>query len=292
MKKQTLKDIVDKKTSGEKITMLTAYDYPMARIIDQAGIDIILVGDSVANVVLGLDSTKAMTMDQMIYHASAVRRGAPNALVVGDMPFESYQVDSVRAACNAKRFVNEAGCDAIKLEWFDQCLDVAKEIIKSEVSVMGHIGLTPQTADRLGGFKVQGKDAESAKHLIDQAQALEQAGCFSLVLECIPDKIAQMITEKLSIPTIGIGAGPHCDGQVLVTHDILGFFDRFKPKFVKQYMDLSSMITGAVTLYRNEVLLSQFPSKEQSFIIKDEEMDKLRRNPASLKNAPGVNSHE
>ena len=276
MKKRTLKDILDKKLSNEKITMLTAYDYPTAKLIDQVGIDIILVGDSVANVVLGLESTKEMTMDQMIYHASAVRRGTEKALVVGDMPFESYQLDSAQATCNARRFVDEAGCDAIKLEWFDRCLEVVRKIVKSGIPVMGHIGLTPQTAEALGGFKVQGKDAESAKRLINQAEALEREGCFSLVLECIPDKIAEMITKKLKIPTIGIGAGPHCDGQVLVTHDILGLFDRFKPKFIKQYLDLSSMIKNAVTLYRNEVLSGQFPAKEQSFTMKEEEINKLR----------------
>ncbi|MDP8265014.1 MAG: 3-methyl-2-oxobutanoate hydroxymethyltransferase [Candidatus Aceula lacicola] len=276
MKKKIFKDILGKKLSGEKITMLTAYDYSMAKLIDQADIDMILVGDSVANVVLGLESTKEMTMDQMVYHASAVRRGAENALVVGDMPFESYQLDIAQATCNARRFIDEAGCDAIKLEWFDHCLEVAKEIIKAQIPVMGHIGLTPQTAEALGGFKVQGKDTESAKKLIDQAVALEQAGCFSLVLECIPDKIAEMITKKISIPTIGIGAGLFCDGQVLVTHDILGLFDRFKPKFSKQYLDLSSIISSAVMLYRNEVLSGQFPDKEHSFTVKQEVIDKLK----------------
>ena len=209
MIKQTYKNILSKKNIGEKITMLTAYDYPMAKIIDEVGIDIILVGDSVANVVLGLESTKDMTVDQMIYHASAVRRGVQNALIVADMPFESYQINPSDSISNAKRFIDEAGCDAVKIEWFDQCLEVVNGIIESKISVMGHIGLTPQTADRLGGFKVQGKDADSAKRLIDQAKSLEQAGCFSLVLECIPDRIAEMITRQLSIPTIGIGAGPH-----------------------------------------------------------------------------------
>ncbi len=276
MTKQTYKNILSKKKIDEKITMLTAYDYPMAKIIDEVGIDIILVGDSVANVVLGLESTKDMTVDQMIYHASAVSRGTQNALIVADMPFESYQINPSDAISNAKRFIGEAGCDAVKIEWFDQCLEVVNGIIKSKIPVMGHIGLTPQTADRLGGFKVQGKDAESAKRLIDQAKSLEEAGCFSLVLECIPDRIAEMITVQLSIPTIGIGAGPHCDGQVLVTHDILGLFDRFKPKFSKQYFNLSEMIKNAVSLYRNEVLSNQFPGKEHSFIVSEDVISKLK----------------
>jgi len=293
-KKITIKDILEKKKSGQKITMLTAYDYPLASLIDRAGIDIILVGDSLANVVLGLESTTQVGMAEMIHHSKAVARAVKSAMVVGDMPYESYQInpdDSVNpvrkstpsavegiisnGVKNARRFIDEANCDAVKLEWFDKCLEVSEAILKSGIQVMGHIGLTPQTADKLGGFKVQGRDAEQAKRLIKQAQDLEGIGCFSIVLECVPDKIAEIITHKLKIPTIGIGAGVNCDGQVLVTHDLLGLFERFKPKFVKQYVNLSSEILKAVQDYKSEVLEGRFPTKEHSFTIKQEELKKL-----------------
>jgi len=262
--------------------MLTAYDYPLASLIDKAGIDIILVGDSVANVVLGLDSTTKVGMTEMIHHAKAVTRAVKHALVVGDMPYDSYQalpdgrqVNPDESVKNAKRFIEEAKCDSVKLEWFDRCLEVTKEIIESGIAVMGHIGLTPQTADKLGGFKVQGKDAEAAKRLIEQAQALEKLGCFSIVLECVPDKIAKIITKELKIPTIGIGAGIDCDGQVLVTHDLLGLFERFTPKFVKKYINLSPLISKAIEEYKNEVMEGKFPTAEHSFTIKEEELRKL-----------------
>ncbi|MDP8265604.1 MAG: 3-methyl-2-oxobutanoate hydroxymethyltransferase [Candidatus Aceula meridiana] len=272
----TPQDICHKKKNQEKVVALTAYDYSMARLIDQAGVHIVLVGDSVANVVLGLDSTKEVGMAEMLHHAKAVSRGVQNALVVGDMPFESYQVDVSLAVDNAKKFIEEAGCGAVKLEWFDQCLEVTQAVVKSGIAVMGHIGLTPQTAEALGGFKVQGKDAESAKKLMDQAKALEKAGCFSLVLECIPERIAQYITENISIPTIGIGAGVHCDGQVLVVHDILGLFDRFRPKFVKQYVDLSAVIKKAVHDYKIDVIAERFPGKEHGFAINEQEFELLK----------------
>ncbi|MFA4842304.1 MAG: 3-methyl-2-oxobutanoate hydroxymethyltransferase, partial [Candidatus Omnitrophota bacterium] len=216
-----------------KITMLTAYDYPLGLLEDKAEIDMILVGDSLANVVLGLDSTTFVGMSEMLHHAKAVARAVKRALVIGDMPYEAYQVNPSEAVGNARRFIDEAKCDAVKLEWFDKCLEVSKEIIQDRIPLMGHIGLTPQTADKLGGFKVQGKDAEAAKRLIEQALALEELGCFSIVLECVPDRIAAMLTQKLKIPTIGIGAGVSCDGQVLVVHDMLGLFERYTPKFVK-----------------------------------------------------------
>lgn len=273
--KISLNDILDKKRRGEKITMLTAYDYPLASLIDRAGIDMILVGDSVANVVLGLESTTQVGMTEMIHHGKAVTRAVKQALVIGDMPYDSYQVNPQDSVKNAKRFIDEAKCDAVKLEWFDKCLEVTQEIIRAGIAVMGHIGLTPQTADKLGGFKVQGRDAEAAKRLIEQAAALEKLGCFSIVLECVPDKIAEMITKKLKIPTIGIGAGIHCDGQVLVTPDLLGLFERFKPKFVKQYINLSPMIQKAIEDYKNEVTEGKFPTKEHSFTIKEEELRKL-----------------
>jgi len=274
-KKITVQDIVSLKGKC-KITMLTAYDYPLASLVDRAGIDMILVGDSVANVVLGLDSTTKVGMTEMIHHAKAVTRAVKHALVIGDMPYESYQVNPADSVKNARRFIEEAKCDAVKLEWFDRCLEVTEQIIKTEIPVMGHIGLTPQTADKLGGFKVQGKDARTARRLIEQALALEKLGCFSLVLECVPDKIAEMITKNLKIPTIGIGAGINCDGQVLVTHDLLGLFERFTPKFVKKYINLAPMISQAIEEYKKEVIEGKFPTKNHSFTIKEEELRKLR----------------
>ena len=273
--KITVTDILEKKGRGEKITMLTAYDFPTASLIDKAGIDIVLVGDSVANVVLGLESTTQVGMTEMLHHAKAVKRGIKHAMIVGDMPYESYQVNPSESVKNARRFIDEAGCDTVKLEWFDKCLQVTEAVIKAGIPVMGHIGLTPQTADKLGGFKVQGKDAETAKRLIEQAQKLEALGCFSIVLECVPDKIAKMITEKLRIPTIGIGAGIDCDGQVLVTHDLLGLFERFRPKFVKQYINLAPKIQKAFEEYKKEVLEEKFPTKEHSFTIKEGELKKI-----------------
>src|SRR3990167_2440671 len=262
-----------------KITMLTAYDYPLASLIDRAGIDMILVGDSLANVVLGLDSTTKVGMSEMLHHAKAVTRSVRHALVIGDMPYESYQVNPDESVKNAKRFIDEAHCDCIKLEWFDRCLEVSEKIISAGIAVIGHIGLTPQTADKSGGFKVQGKDAEAAQKLIEQASLLERLGCFSIVLECVPDKIAKLITQKLTIPTIGIGAGVHCDGQVLVTYDMLGLFERFTPKFVKKYINLSPLILKAVEEYKNEVLQEKFPEPKHSFTIKEEELAKLKMEP-------------
>jgi len=272
--KVTVKDILSLKNK-RKITMLTAYDYPLGSLIDRAGMDMILVGDSVANVVLGLDSTTQVGMTEMIHHAKAVTRAVKHALVIGDMPYESYQVNPAESVKNARRFIDEAKCEAVKLEWFEKCPEVTEQIIKAGIAVMGHIGLTPQTADKLGGFKVQGRDADAAKRLIEQAQALEKLGCFSIVLECVPDKIAQIITGKLKIPTIGIGAGPDCDGQVLVTPDLLGLFERFKPKFVKQYINLIPQIQKALEEYKREVIEGKFPAQEHSFGIKEEELKKL-----------------
>jgi 3-methyl-2-oxobutanoate hydroxymethyltransferase len=272
--KISVQDILSLK-GKRKITMLTAYDYPLASLIDRAGMDMILVGDSVANVVLGLDSTTQVGMIEMIHHAKAVTRAVKHALVIGDMPYESYQVNPEASVNNAARFINEAKCDAVKLEWFEQCPEATEPIIKAGIPVMGHIGLTPQTADKLGGFKVQGKDAEAAKRLITQAISLEKLGCFSIVLECVPDKIAGIITKTLKIPTIGIGAGVNCDGQVLVTHDMLGLFERYTPKFVKKYVNLSSLISQALQDYKNEVIQGKFPAQEHSFTIKEEELKKL-----------------
>jgi len=273
----TIKDIIEKKRRGEKITMLTAYDFPLASLVDRAGIDIVLVGDSLANVVLGLESTRDVGMTEMIHHAKAVRRAVKNALLVGDMPYESYQTTDAKGAVkNAKRFIDEAGCDAVKLEWFENCLEVTEQIVKAGIPVMGHIGLTPQTADRLGGFKVQGKDVESALKIIEDAKSLEKKGCFSLVLECIPAQIAEIISKKLKIPTFGIGAGPFCDGQVLVTHDLLGLCERFQPKFAKQYAKVNDEILKVLTQYRDEVIQGKFPSTAHSFWMKEEELKKIK----------------
>lgn len=274
MSKITVKDILDLKNK-RKIAVLTAYDYPTAAVLDKAGIDIILVGDTLANVVLGLESTTEVGMPEMLHHAKAVTRAVKSALVVGDMPYDSFQLHPEEAAKNARRFIEEAKVDAVKIEWFDKCPQVAENIIKNGISVMGHIGLTPQTADKMNGFKVQGKDAQTARRLIDQALLLEELGCFSIVLECVPDKISKIITEKLKIPTISCGAGVYCDGQVLVINDVLGFFDRFKPKFVKQYLDLNKIMFEAVTNYKNEVIEGKFPDSGHSFTIKDEELRKL-----------------
>lgn len=273
--KVTIKDILSAKNK-RKITMLTAYDYPLASVIDKAGIDIILVGDSLANVVLGLASTKDVGMTEMIHHSKAAARAVKHALLVGDMPYESYQVENSVCVENAQRFIKEAHCDAIKIEWFDKCLEVTDKIIKAGIAVMAHIGLTPQTADKIGGFKVQGKTKENAKLLIEQAKSLEKLGCFSIVLECIPDRIAEIITKEINIPTIGIGAGVNCDGQVLVSHDMLGLFDRYTPKFVKKYINLNEEILKAVSRYKIEVLEGKFPTKEHTFTIKEEEISKLK----------------
>lgn len=272
--KMNVNEIVNLK-GRRKITMLTAYDYPMAELIDKAGIDIILVGDSLANVVLGLDSTTKVGMPEMLHHAKAVSRAVKNSLLVGDMPYDSYQLNPDECVKNAKRFISEANCQAVKIEWFDRCPETAGQIIKSGIPVMGHIGLTPQTVDKIGGFKVQGKDAAAAQRLIEQAKTLEEKGCFAIVLECVPDKISGLISSKIKIPTIGIGAGVHCDGQVLVIHDMLGLFSRYTPKFVKKYANLSPLITKAVEDFKNEVIREEFPSEQYSFSIKEEEFKKL-----------------
>lgn len=273
--RKTIEQILELKRQKKKITVLTAYDYSLAMLLDRAGIDIILVGDSVANVVLGLPSTTEIGMEEMLHHAKAVNRAVKKACVVGDMPYNSYQLKPEAALSNARRLMEEAGCDAVKIEWFDQCLDVAGNIIKAGIPVMGHVGLTPQTADKLGGFKVQGKESEAASRIIDQAHQLEKIGCFSLVLECIPSEVTEIISRKLLIPTIGIGAGPHCDGQVLVTHDMLGLFDRFTPKFAKQWVNLGDEIVKAVEQYHDDVINGHFPDDQHSFHMNKEELRKL-----------------
>ncbi len=273
--KVTISKLQQKKESGKKITMMTAYDYPMAGLVDESGIDTILVGDSLGMVVLGYESTVPVTMDEMLHHCKAVSRGAERSFIIGDMPFMSYHVSVEQAVENAGRFIKESGCDAIKLEGGSDMAPVVRAIVKAGIPVCAHIGLTPQTATMLSGFKVQGKDAESAQELMESAQNLEAAGAFMIVMECIPDLLAANITEALSIPTIGIGAGEDCDGQVLVFHDLVGLFERFTPKFVKQYINLSSMIKAALVQYKSEVEEGSFPGPEHSFSMKKEEMEKL-----------------
>ena len=262
MTKITLKNILEKKQQGRKITMLTAYDYPTARCLDRAGLDIILIGDSLANAVLGLDSTTEIGMDVMVPHAKAVARGVEHALVVADLPFDAYQPAGADEVKNARRLVDEAGCHAVKVEWFQWCDEVVRSLRAVGIEVMGHVGLTPQTAQE---FKVQGRDSSSAQAIIQQAKLLEEAGCFAIVLECVPEDLAREITQSLKVPTIGIGAGKFCDGQVLVLHDMLGLTDRKVPKFVKKYTDLSDQIVKAVQLYKEEVEAGKSPGPEQSF---------------------------
>ncbi len=276
MGKITVPEIKARKNSNNPITMLTAYDYPWALLIDQGGIDIILVGDSLGMVVLGYPDTVSVTMDEMIHHTKAVTRVVKNALVVGDMPFGSYNVSSDKAISNANRMVKEGRADCVKLEGGTSMAPIIEAIVNAGIPVQGHIGLTPQTASALGGFKVQGKSAEAAGILLDDAKALEAAGCFSLVLEAIPSPIARLITESISIPTIGIGAGVHCDGQVLVTHDMVGLFDRFTPKFVKQYAKISSVIAQAIESYKTEVAEKKFPEEKHSFAMSEDELEKMK----------------
>jgi 3-methyl-2-oxobutanoate hydroxymethyltransferase len=264
-KKRTIQDFITMKKSGEKISMLTAYDASFAALIDAAGIDMVLVGDSLGNVLLGYNSTVPVTMEEMLHHCKAANRGIKHALLVGDMPFMSYQVSHSEAIANAGRFLKEAGCDAVKLEGGTEVGDTVKAIVKAGIPVMGHIGLTPQTASQLGGYKVQGKDADSAKRLLQSARDLETAGAFAIVLECIPAQLSELITKTVALPTIGIGAGKHCDGQVLVTHDMVGMFEKFIPSFVKQYANLAHQIKKAVADYHKEVKNGTFPTEEHSF---------------------------
>jgi 3-methyl-2-oxobutanoate hydroxymethyltransferase len=275
-KKITPVDIQAMKNEGKRISMLTAYDYPMALLEDRAGIDIILVGDSLAMTVLGYQNTLPVTMDEMIHHTKAVTRGAKYALIIGDMPFMSFHTSEQEAILNAGRFVKEGGADAVKLEGGTTVKDIVKAIVKVGIPVMGHIGLTPQTISMLGGYKVQGKDAKTAQKIIDDALILEDAGTFSVLLEAIPASIAKRITERLKVPTIGIGAGVHCDGQVLVVHDMLGLFDRFTPKFAKQYVNLSELMLQAFLNYREEVSNGTFPTDQHSFHIDEKELDKMK----------------
>ncbi len=270
-KKVTTAVFRSKKERGEPLTMLTAYDYLTARAVDGSGIDSILVGDSLGMVILGYENTLPVTMEDMLHHCRAVARGASRALLIGDMPFMSYQVSVTEAVRNAGRFLQEGGMDAVKLEGGAERLDAVEAIIGSGIPVLGHLGLTPQSVHLLGGFKAQGTSAEAAVRLLKDAQLLDQAGCFGIVLESVPDRVAEYISGQISIPTIGIGAGGGCDGQVLVTHDLLGLFDKFTPKFVKQYASLHQDISAALRDYKQEVESGEFPKQEHSFLISDGE---------------------
>jgi 3-methyl-2-oxobutanoate hydroxymethyltransferase len=276
-KKVTILDLRKKQENGEPITMLTAYDYPTGLLVDQAGVDIILVGDSLAMVVLGHENTVSVTMDEMLHHCRAVARGAKHPLLIGDMPFLSYQADVREAVRNAGRFLKEGGMDVVKLEGGQEMTSTVKAIVDAGIPVMGHIGLTPQSISKLGGYRVQGRDVASAKALIEDALALEKAGIFGLLLEAIPSPVAKLITERVSVPTVGIGAGPHCDGQVLVIHDLIGLFDRFVPKFAKQYANLSAIISEALQRYREEVVAGDFPGPEHSYTVSTDVLQVLRR---------------
>ena len=264
-----------KKERGEPIAVLTGYDYPTALALDQAGIDAILVGDSLGMVVLGYENTLPVTMEEMLHHCRAVARGARTALLIGDMPFMSYQVSKEEAVQNAGRFLQQGGMEAVKLEGGRERLDAIRAILGAGIPVMGHLGLTPQSVNLLGGFRPQGRTAIAAGRLLEDALLLEEAGCFSLVLESVPARLAEMISKRLAIPTIGIGAGAGCDGQVLVSHDILGLFDRFTPKFVRQYADLHTAMQTAFTSYIADVQNRNFPAQEHTVEMPDEEWEEL-----------------
>lgn len=270
-KKVTTKGFRLKKSKGEILTMLTAYDYATAQACDRAGIDAILVGDSLGMVVLGYENTLPVTMGDMLHHCKAVARGAKTALLIGDMPFMSYQVSVEEAVRNAGRFLQEGGMDAVKLEGGRERAEAVRAIVGSGIPVQGHLGLTPQSVHQLGGYGPQAKTVASATRLIEDAEILEQAGCFSLVLESIPARLGQLVSERLSIPTIGIGVGPNCDGQVLVIHDILGLFDRFTPRFVKRYAELHAQMGAAIAEYRDEVQAGSFPAAEHTVDMPEED---------------------
>lgn len=274
-KKVTTKIVREMKIQKKPISMLTAYDYAFSRFVDEAGTDIILVGDSLAMVVLGYETTLPVTMEEMLHHCRAVSRGAKRALLVGDMPFLSYQVSVEQAVHNAGRFLKEGNMDAVKLEGGRERIDAIQAIVNTGIPVMGHIGLTPQSVHQFGGFFVQGKTAKEGLRLLEDAIALEAAGCFSLVLESIPARLASYISKKLQIPTIGIGAGAGCDGQVLVINDMLGLFDQFQPKFVKVYQDLRPVIQEAVEAYCTDVAQGQFPEEDHTFRMPTEEWEQF-----------------
>lgn len=273
----TLIDLAEKKRSGRPITMVTAYDLSSARLVDGAGIDLILVGDSLAMVMLGLDSTVPLTMDEMVHHCRAVARGASRSFLVGDLPFLSYQADVAEALRNAGRLLKEGGMGAVKLEGGRVMAPTIEAMVERGIPVMGHIGLTPQSVSQLGGYRVQGKTAAGARRLLDDALALERAGCFSIVLESVPEPVARAISERLAVPTIGIGAGAGCDGQVLVYHDMLGLFDDFEPRFLKRYARLGQEAHRALVEYREDVEARRFPAAEHTYPMPDDEREAFLR---------------
>ncbi len=273
--KNTVVTFKQAKEKGEKLTMLTAYDYSTAKLIDEAGVNSILVGDSLGNVILGYEDTLSVTMEDMIHHAAAVARGVKNALVVVDMPFMSYQTSVYDAVVNAGRLMKEARAGAIKLEGGREVCPQIQAIVQAGIPVMAHLGLTPQSIHAFGGFKVQGKTEAAAKKLMEDAKAIQEAGAFAVVLECVPAKLAEMVTKELEIPTIGIGAGNVCDGQVLVSQDMLGMFSDFTPKFVKKFANVGEVMKEAFTAYRKEVAEKSFPAKEHEYTISDEILEKL-----------------
>ena len=270
--KPTVRELRRKK--GARLAMLTAYDYPGARLVAEAGIDLILVGDSLGMVVLGYDSTTAVTMEEMVHHTRAARRGAPQAFLVADLPFLSYGTPE-QALANAARLMKDAGADSVKLEGGAEIQPIVETLVRAGVPVLGHVGLTPQTASALGGYKLQGRDEADARRILDGAVALERAGCWGVVLELVPAPLARLITERIAIPTIGIGAGPHCDGQVLVFHDLVGMYAGFTPTFVKRYAEAGAAIRDAVARYAAEVRDGSFPGEGKSFGMSDEVLKKL-----------------
>ena len=272
---KTLNGFLQMKRDGEKIVMLTAYDYPSAKIAEEAGVDIILVGDSLGMVVLGYDSTVPVTMADMIHHTRAARRGARGTFIVTDMPFLSYQISPAQALENAGRLVQEGGCEAVKVEGGEEVAPQVAALVRAGIPVCGHVGLTPQSATALSGYKVQGRTAEAAAKLLHDVRALEEAGAFMIVLECIPVQVAALLSGQLSVPTIGIGAGAACDGQVLVYHDTLGLFDRFTPKFVKQFESLGAKAKDAIAAYAGEVRGGVFPGPEHTFTMNEEELKRI-----------------
>ncbi len=276
MEKITVASLLQAKSRAEKIIMLTAYDYPSSVILDRTGVDIILVGDSLSMVVLGYDSTLPVTMDEMIHHTKAVTRGAQRALVVGDMPFMSYQAGISDAVSNAGRFIKEAGASAVKLEGGRRIIPTIKAILDAQIPVMGHLGLTPQSIHRFGGYRVQGKTAQAAQELLEDALALQEAGVFAIVLEGIPAELSPYISSRLSIPTIGIGAGAGCDGQVLVFHDFIGYTDAKLPKFVKKYLDLNETIRKATDEFIDDVKNLRYPADEHTYKLPRQELEILR----------------
>jgi len=274
-KKVNIHTLQEKVQAGDKITMLTGYDYPMALLEEKAGIDIILCGDSMAMTVYGHESTLNMNMDTMMTHAKAVRKGAPSAFLVGDMPYMSYQVSKEEAIRNAGRYMAEAECDAVKLEGGANMAKTIEALVGATIPVMGHLGLTPQSIAQLGGFKSQGRDCAGAMKIIEDARILEESGISLLLLEAVPPEVAKIITERANIPVIGIGAGPHVHGQLLIVHDALGFFDAFVPKFVKKYLDLNSLILEAFDHYKADVVQGQFPEDDHCYKLKEGELEKI-----------------